>query len=300
MNRNQLARERAKYANQSGRLTQGKVRGIQSRLWGFLLDGILALAVDESSKLVFSAENQRKAGRIVAGATTLFQKESKTLLGYIAKRLVRSFGINLEYFGKAGKDPIKDELSVLERLMMSYGYDSKKESLISGGYFSQIGNGGLVSQKIAEQINQAISGQMSLNDFRKQFHKVVVNPGGLGLTEAHYYRFTHDLYMDFDRLTGAELAKETGLTHAIYAGTEVKDTRDFCEERLNLIYTLEEIQKWNDETWKGKRPGVDVKQALGGYNCRHILNWISKDLAELLSKRMGKEINSYHTSIKLG
>jgi hypothetical protein len=301
MNRNQLARERAKYANRSGKLTQGKVNGIQSRLWLFLLDGILSLAVNESSKLVFTTANQRKAGKIVSDATLLFQSESKSLMGYITKRLLRLFGINKDYFSKAGgPKPIRNEKGVLERLMMSYGYDSRRESLISGGYFSQIGNGGQVSQKIAQSINQAISSEMSLKDFREQFHGVIVNPNGLGLVQAHYSRFTHDIYMDFDRLTGVELAKETGLTHAIYAGTEVEDTRGFCEARLNRVYTLEEIETWNSDEWKGKRPGVDVKQALGGYNCRHILNWVSEALAKEIAKRRGIEIDSYDTSVKLG
>jgi hypothetical protein len=295
------SQQRGKYANRSGELTEDKVKSMQDRLWNLLLDGVLSLAAYETGRLIFNTENQAKAGRIVIAATAFLERENRTLLGWIAKRLVRLFGLNVSYTEEF-VDPIPqdDQRSILDRLFGAYGYDTSNETLIPGGYFSLVGGGGNVNESIARLMNQALSSEMGLKEFREQFFKVVVNPNGLGLLERHYYRFTHDLYMDFDRLSAYQLAKENGLDHAVYAGTEVEDTREFCIRRMNRVYTMEYIEGWNDLNWQGKRPGFDVKMALGGYNCRHILNWITKDLAEIIVKQRGIEIDSLASGLKLG
>ena len=68
-------------------------------------------------------------------------------------------------------------------------------------------------------------------------------------------------------------ANEQGIDRFEYYGDLILDSRDFCREHIDKIYTRAEIQKiWKGE-WAGKAPG-DPFIVRGGYNCRH--QWLPK------------------------
>jgi len=65
------------------------------------------------------------------------------------------------------------------------------------------------------------------------------------------------------------------LTKFRYAGNLVEKSRDFCIERAGNIYTIEQGKSWNSLDWAGKMVGVDFFIQIGGYFCRHHLEWIN-------------------------
>jgi hypothetical protein len=97
----------------------------------------------------------------------------------------------------------------------------------------------------------------------------------------------------------------------------IKDSRDFCVCHNDKVFSVDEAQEW--KTWtpsKGKYPegytiqqkdinavpsylsypGYDPLVDAGGYNCRHIMGFISDSLAEKLRPDLKKEeqpINLY-------
>jgi hypothetical protein len=113
------------------------------------------------------------------------------------------------------------------------------------------------------------------------------------MVAAHFQRFSNDRFMQIDRQTQLEAATALGLTHFVYAGTAVKDSRDHCLERLNLVYTLKEERKWESQTWKGKIPGVPVALQMGGYNCRHSRMFVTPEIAAAIAAQAGFPIDSY-------
>ena len=111
---------------------------------------------------------------------------------------------------------------------------------------------------------------------QNDLNKVVADiPTELG---RYYKGHLYDLHSQFERVASRQYAEELDLKHAVYAGTAIETTRDFCNDRVNKAYRIEQIKAWNNLQWKGKIPGVDVLIALGGYNCRHYLNYITEDL----------------------
>ena len=88
-------------------------------------------------------------------------------------------------------------------------------------------------------------------------------------------QIAHDSVMQFHGQFTIKKAKDAGLTHFIYTGTLIRDSRQFCRDMLNNRLTEDEIrEKWNSEGWKGKSPG-DPFIVRGGYRCRH--TWIPTD-----------------------
>lgn len=112
--------------------------------------------------------------------------------------------------------------------------------------------------------------------------------------------FVYNGYQQYDRAYNKYLALEFGIKYFMYQGGLVGDSRDFCVCHNNIVWSVDEAQEW--KTWtpsKGKYPegykiqqvdinavpsylsypGYDPLVDAGGYNCRHIIGFISYELA---------------------
>lgn len=76
----------------------------------------------------------------------------------------------------------------------------------------------------------------------------------------------------FNRAVSLKKATDLGFERFQYVGAAEDDVmRDFCRERLNKIFTLKEIEEWDNGQ------GLDAAIYLGGYNCRHQLVVVDDD-----------------------
>lgn len=80
----------------------------------------------------------------------------------------------------------------------------------------------------------------------------------------------------YSRAINQKKAADAGATKFLYAGPYDDRIRPFCEERVGKIFTLEQIQAWDNEQ------GLPAEIYLGGYNCRHRLIAMSDKMAEEL------------------
>jgi hypothetical protein len=107
------------------------------------------------------------------------------------------------------------------------------------------------------------------------------------------------LYQLYDAAYNSTLAQEFDMNYFIYQGGLIKDSRDFCAAHNNKVFSREEAADWvNWVPSMGDYPaGYEIKQKdtshpsymdypgytplvdRGGYNCRHMLGWISDELA---------------------
>jgi len=270
------------------------IRLLQGIVFTAVLDEITRFTFGADGALAFRASNASRAGRVAIRVETLFRRQAKGLVPRIFARLLRLFEGNKKYFKVEGLATESVDARALARVMLAYGMDVKTGELIPGGYLDAVLQSAPIRSEVAREIQQALSSRIGVDEFRRRFRANFVNPQGTGYLERHYARFTHDLFMEFDRNVQTIYAAETGMTHFIYAGTEVEDSRPHCLERLNRIYTLTEAQTWQALNWAGKIPGRPVMQQMGGYNCRHSPMFVSDELAEILSKQQGKPVNGYN------
>lgn len=135
---------------------------------------------------------------------------------------------------------------------------------------------------------------ISLKELREQLQSVIVDKS---IAQKYYKRWTHDIYSQYERVAANQVRVTLGLKFAIYQGGLINDSRSFCIQRNDKCYSEEEIKKWKDLNWIGKpESGYDPITDLGGYNCRHRLDWISERLAyrlrpDLDPKNKGKKID---------
>lgn len=270
-----------------------KVSGIQRRVYGSTLNRLSVLRNDQEGRLLFNIKNIQTVNRIAVSVEKQMAKEGRVLLRWLVRSLLKLFRVNVSYFASIDPRSEQREQQILYRVLFRYGYNTKTRKILPTGVLSVLSQSQAISARISEQINQSLAAKMPLKQFKDTFRTFFVNPAGLGVIESQFNRFTNDLFQDFDRETQKAYADELKLNYAIYSGTEIKTTRPFCEARINNIYTREEIAKWNDRDWKGKRKGVPVEVQCGGYNCRHHFNFISDELAKRLADR-GRKINQYN------
>lgn len=95
--------------------------------------------------------------------------------------------------------------------------------------------------------------------------------------------YARDSFNIFNRNYTHLLSEDVGAEYFEYAGGRVRDSRDFCLQRVGRIYSKSEIEGWASESWQGKRPETDKKTIFsyaGGYNCMHSILPVSKFKAE--------------------
>jgi len=293
MSRSKYQKERERLSRNMEERLLKKIRGIQKRVYGNTLNRLSVLRTDQDGNLTFNVRNIRTVNRIAVAIESEMQKEGREVLKWLVRSLLRLFRVNVKYFASIDPRSEQREQQLLFRVMLRYGYNTKTRQILNTGVLSALSQSQAISSRVSEQINQSIAAKTPLSVFKDRFRTFFVNPAGLGVIESQFNRFAQDIFQDFDRETQKQYADDLKLNYAIYSGTEIKTTRDFCEDRVNNIYTRDEINKWNRLEWKGKRKGVAVEVQCGGYNCRHHLSYISDELAQRIAKRRGG-INNYN------
>ena len=94
----------------------------------------------------------------------------------------------------------------------------------------------------------------------------------------------NDSLREFDATLNLAKSNDAGLTHAVYQGSNIPTTRDFCrlvrsgayDKRNGGLFTVDEVRKLWRRNWKGKKPG-DPFIVRGGYNCRHQWSFVNPD-----------------------
>ena len=118
---------------------------------------------------------------------------------------------------------------------------------------------------------QKIAGKTNTEDYKtavdelKQTYGSTVTGANLAVYSS---QIVQDALMGFDGQFAKYRADELGLTSYIYYGSIIRDSRDFCVEHVNQIFTEEEARLLWQKDWQGKS-GSDPFLDRGGYNCRH-------------------------------
>lgn len=98
-----------------------------------------------------------------------------------------------------------------------------------------------------------------------------------GKMQQYYRNFVYDTFSQVDRAAAKVYADKLGYDFAAYEGGLIKTSRKFCKEHNGKIYHRDEIRKFDPKV--AKQDNYNPFTDLGGYACRHHLNWIPLSLA---------------------
>lgn len=278
----QLAREQ--YAEDAKQTLYDLTRQYQAGGYEYFLEFLTGDIDSENGKIKYTNRNLTKVQKLINWFSGWGNKFQRYILKPILKGAAEMLDLNDKYFASITQKSIPDKARY--RALLLWGYDSDKKTIVPGSYLDSIFTGTKgIAQRVGGLLNQAIGAQMSLKDFRDQFRAIFVGKPGGGMLESQFKRATFDLFQTVDRAANYEYANSLGLNYAIYSGTVMDTTRDFCEERVNRVFSRKQIEGWSNLTWSGKTLIYNPYLHCGGYNCRHHLSFISDEMAEMLLKR---------------
>ena len=149
------------------------------------------------------------------------------------------------------------------------------------GYLDTLVKADQVKNQLKQSVMKMVYGQEGYDSTRKQLNKLIEGDrDGLGALQKYHRNFTYDLYSQIDRATAKTYADDLKFNFAIYEGGLIETSREFCKEHNGNVYHRTEIEEFNPKV--GKQPDYNPFTDLGGYACRHHLNWIPDSLAKAL------------------
>lgn len=160
---------------------------------------------------------------------------------------------------------------ILDRLGIKANGKLKK-----GGFIDEFANDRRIAIELKEVVTKGITGNVSLSQLKKEVKGFVQGSAErAGKLCANYNTFIYDTYSQIDRMQTGLYAQELGLQAFRYAGGTIDSTRQFCCQRNNLIFTVDEAKKWSTISFQGKTTPYNPLVDLGGFNCRHTTQYIS-------------------------
>ena len=161
------------------------------------------------------------------------------------------------------------------------GIDLKTGKLIEDSYLYRLAEGSQVKDDIANLVLQNISAKSSFRDLKNSLQTLVEGDETTNGAMQQYLRtYAYDTFANVQRSVDLNIADTYQFNSFIYSGDIIKDSREFCIERVNGIFTRDDLAEWSTMDWKGKNWDVPVEISLGGYNCRHTLMWIPDEAKE--------------------
>jgi len=269
-----------------------RVQKMQEGTMRRLLEAIFGMFEMDGANLKKSAKNiqaVRKLERIFDGLERDIIRDE---LALFAAELLEVGGLTIEYYQAtnpaAKAAAVKNSLDLLRAVI---GVD-KEGGLLEGGYLDRLGKTAEVRETIRQYVVQSIVGKRSLSQFQNGLRSLVEgNAETDGAMQRYWRQYAYDTFNQAHEVVNSSMADELELQHFIYQGSVIPNTRAFCRKKAGKVFTRAEALKWkNDPDLIDKKTAATYNPFLerGRYNCRHWLNWISKDVAETLRPELKK------------
>lgn len=262
----------------------------QAQLWKLLSSEWMAkLQTDDAGNLIYNPHNITILNQL-DNTWKDFDKtfHNSVIKGY-ANDLLKVTNLSGDYFKAMdlGTDArvlkaMGEVRGLLEnQLGVKFGRNNYMSYLKPGGYLDKLA----ISQEVRTEIRNLTLAQIAANasyqDYVKKMNELIQGGEGINGVMVRYFKtYAYDTFSAVQASTDLYMANSLGLNYFVYAGTIIKTTREFCEERVGQAFSREEAEAWEELDWRGKNWDSSFFIARGGYNCRHMLDWISDEMAK--------------------
>lgn len=246
----------------------------------FIEDWVDQLDVDDATGVI---KNTLRNKRLLANIDNIFAQYVKTDGIVIAQTMTDGINQILDFNGKYFKNfvghaelqPIK---SVVMEFVQSWLGLNGNGALEGNGYLQKTISDPRILADLKNLAVRAVVGQQGYKDTLQAVKAFIDgNKDTAGILEKYHRNFVYDTYSQVDRATAQVFADKLGMDYAIYEGGLIKTSRKFCKEHNGNVYTRAEIAEFDPP--EAKPPNYNPFTDLGGYGCRHHLNWISRSVA---------------------
>jgi hypothetical protein len=155
--------------------------------------------------------------------------------------------------------------------------------LVPGGYLDSLAKTQSVKLTLKNYVINSIASGKGYQKFVTGLKKLVVGTKDTeGSLQKYYRQYAYDKFNQTHEVSNSFAAAEIGLDYFIYQGSVIDSTRAFCEKRAGKVYKISDTSTWaEDSDLVDKKTKATYNPLIerGRYNCRHFINYISRDLA---------------------
>jgi len=284
-----ILRKKEEFINSQRAKMESSAIKQQSKLFNDIIARLIPELDIKDGQIQESAKNYRLIS-VLDKTYRDFQVSSASIfLGDIVKTTSKIANLSKNYFKIMGNIPERFD-KIIETtgklINLRIGLDSGK--LVRGGFLQSFFDSNTIGTELKQMTSKSVTSHTNLKDYVQMLEdKITGTEEYAGGLERQFQRYGYDLYSQYDAAYNMTLGNEFGFTYFVYQGGLVKDSREFCIEHNNKVWSVEEAQSW--ATWRSPTtgeipsylglPGYDPLIDRGGYNCRHFLGWINDELA---------------------
>jgi len=242
-------------------------------------DFVEKLETDEAGNIKNTLGNKRKLDLLDRVYNQYVQQSGVKIVETIVKGVSEVLNFNGKYYGifttkaQLGKimadtrDQIGDWLGI-----------TKRGGLVENGYLNRLLSDPTIRNTVRDSVFKSVVSQKGFFEVKKDLKNYIAgNPQKAGALQQYYRNFVYDTFSQVDRTQAKIFADKLGFEYAIYEGGLIKTSRKFCRDRNGKVFTKKEIADFDPP--EAKPPNYNPFTDLGGYGCRHHLNWIPEAVA---------------------
>jgi len=275
---NEIARQRGEIMRAAEKGLLSKSKELEKKLQSFVLNSFLPELEIKNNRIVNSAANLKKVNDSASLKKFLKVNVNSQMREYYTKEFTKITASTGNYFNIFPEPLAGQKKSILQR-----------GELIVEGYLDGLFDNNQIATSIQSTIRNSVNTSQTLSTLGKLVtEQIKGKEDKFGAITNYHYQNGYDQFQTYSRALDEDYSVALQLNYAIYAGGEMGKTRDFCAERNGNVYNRETVLSWNDLDWQGKKANNNILIDLGGYNCRHDLDWISYQLAKKLDPTIEK------------
>lgn len=284
-----LSGERAKLIDKVIKRLDETVTVAQSALLTLIIDQFLDKLDTDGGVILSNEKNKRLLSLLDQTFTTFNKAYGLEVVKEVINSVTQIVNLNETYYQvfnqPATLAPITQEAKGL--ILQWLGID-KQGTVTPNGYLDTLVKDPVIKNEVRNLGVKAIVNRSGYFEAKKTVAEYIQGktPEEAGALQKYHRNFTYDLFSQVDRANNQVYADKLELQYAIYEGGIIKTTRPFCRARNGLVFTREEVALFNPPT--AKPPGYNPFTDLGGYSCRHHLNWVPYAVAVSLRPDLKK------------
>lgn len=244
----------------------GAIDKTNNQLWKELIELLKTLEV-ENGVILNTPGNIAKTNQIVEKMKSVmfngdYIEGVKNYIGAFDQQAILSSSLySLEFDNFTDKALYKNVLEISKRATLSL-FDTEA---VSQSFLNPLKN-------IMDQ-NIILKG--SYNDMISTLKDYVLGSDTVDAKLSRYVSlYARDSFNIFNSTYAQTINNDIGVEYYEYCCGLVKDSREFCRQRVGNIYSKAEVESWAGLSWQGKNPATDKASIFvyrGGYNCMHTL-----------------------------
>ena len=274
-------------------LFDSDIQRLQKELLNFLITGLISELETERGIILLNERNARMLANFDKEMLLFKQQFSDSVFKRLGENMIKTTSYTSDYFRKMTSAKVIANIQDKIKNVTAIVGVKPDGTLVKGGFIDKLAGSETLKAELSNYIRKSIESEVSLKPFIKGFEEMVVgNKDVKGNYERYVRGFAHDAFFAQSQQQDNFFADQLGLDYYVYTGTKIKSSRPFCvggkdkiadkefPSKLGEAFSRKDAEVFDKMDWEGKIPDIKFIVQKGGYQCRHYLMWITKDLAE--------------------